>query len=139
MSQNAIVKKVVRDGVVEVSLLRQLECGLSCSSCEGCTAKPKDEILALASDPIGTHPGDVVEVEMTQGSSIGAAMLVYLVPCVTLLLGYLVGKALGLSEGPSIGVGAVGLVLGFLPARIADRAIRSRETPEFTVMKLRGV
>ena len=34
MSQNAIVKKVVHPGVVEVSLMRQMECGLSCSSCE---------------------------------------------------------------------------------------------------------
>ena len=29
MSQNAIVKKVVHPGVVEVSLMRQMECGLS--------------------------------------------------------------------------------------------------------------
>ena len=28
MSQNAIVKKVVHPGVVEVSLMRQMECGL---------------------------------------------------------------------------------------------------------------
>ena len=30
MIQSAIVKKQVREGVVEVSLLRQVECGLSC-------------------------------------------------------------------------------------------------------------
>jgi len=48
MSQNAIVKKVVHPGVVEVSLMRQMECGLSCSSCEGCPQRPKEEILALA-------------------------------------------------------------------------------------------
>ena len=53
MSQNAIVKKVVHPGVVEVSLMRQMECGLSCSSCEGCPQRPKEEILALASDPQG--------------------------------------------------------------------------------------
>ena len=48
MSQNAIVKKVVHPGVVEVSLMRQMECSLSCSSCEGCPQRPKEEILALA-------------------------------------------------------------------------------------------
>ena len=48
MSQNAIVKKVVHPGVVEVSLMRQMECGLSCSSCEGCPQRRKEEILALA-------------------------------------------------------------------------------------------
>ena len=60
MSQNAIVKKVVHPGVVEVSLMRQMECGLSCSSCEGCPQRPKEEILALASDPQGgAKPGDL--------------------------------------------------------------------------------
>ena len=78
MSQNAIVKKVVHPGVVEVSLMRQMECGLSCSSCEGCPQRPKEEILALASDPQGgAKPGDWVEVEPASGSAIGFALLVF--------------------------------------------------------------
>ena len=49
MVQNAIVKKNVREGVVEVSLLRQMECGLHCDgACAGCSQRPKEEILALA-------------------------------------------------------------------------------------------
>ena len=40
MIQSAIVKKQVREGVVEVSLLRQVECGLSCGgNCAGCTGR----------------------------------------------------------------------------------------------------
>lgn len=81
MSQNAIVKKVVHPGVVEVSLMRQMECGLSCSSCEGCPQRPKEEILALASDPQGgAKPGDWVEVEPASGSAIGFALLVFSSP-----------------------------------------------------------
>ena len=39
MVQNAIVKKIVGEGVAEVSLLRQMECGLHCDgACAGCTA-----------------------------------------------------------------------------------------------------
>ena len=64
MVQNAIVKKIVGDGVAEVSLLRQMECGLHCDgACAGCSAKPPQEILALASNSIGARPGDFVEVE----------------------------------------------------------------------------
>ena len=58
MIQNAVVKRIVREGVVEVSLLRQMECGLHCDgACEGCGQKPKEEILALANNTIGllTH------------------------------------------------------------------------------------
>ena len=112
MSQNAIVKKVVHPGVVEVSLMRQMECGLSCSSCEGCPQRPKEEILALASDPQGgAKPGDWVEVEPASGSAIGFALLVFFLPCVFLLGGYLIGRLLGLGDGGSIGMAAAGLVL----------------------------
>ena len=77
MNQSAIVKKEVRSGVVEVSLLRQVECGLSCGGdCAGCMQKPQGEILALASNPIGAKPGERVEVEATSGSSIGIALLI---------------------------------------------------------------
>ena len=120
MSQNAIVKKVVHPGVVEVSLMRQMECGLSCSSCEGCPQRPKEEILALASDPQGgAKPGDWVEVEPASGSAIGFALLVFFLPCVFLLGGYLIGRL---------------LVLGFVPAVLINRTITRRKTPEFTVL-----
>ena len=64
MVQNAIVKDIVKEGVVRVSLMRQMECGMHCDgACAGCSQKPTEEILALASDTIGTNPGDFVEVE----------------------------------------------------------------------------
>ena len=43
MVQNAIVKKIIKEGVVEVSLLRQLECGLHCDgACAGCSQQMHD-------------------------------------------------------------------------------------------------
>ena len=48
MNQSAIVKKEIREGLAEVSLLRQVECGLSCggncASChQHCSDKEKQE------------------------------------------------------------------------------------------------
>ena len=92
MVQNAVVKKIVGDGVAEVSLLRQMECGLHCDgACAGCTQRPKEEILALASNPIGARPGDVVEVEPTGGHNLVTPVVVFLLPCVGLVAGYLPG------------------------------------------------
>lgn len=137
MNQSAIVKKEVREGVVEVSLLRQVECGLSCGGgdCAGCMQKPQGEILALASNPIGAKPGQRVEVEATSGSSIGIALLIFAIPCVFLVLGYLLGQALGMGEMPSVGMAGLGLVVGFLPAVLVNRAITRRQQPEFLILR----
>lgn len=137
MVQNAIVKKIVRDGVAEVSLLRQMECGLHCDgACAGCTAKPPQEILALASNPIGAKPGDVVEVEPTVGHNIGTSVVVFLLPCVGLGVGYVLGQAmLGLGDLAAMGTAVLGLAVGFVPAYLLNRSMTRSAAPEFSILK----
>jgi len=105
LNQYALVKKRLKEDVIQISLLRQTECGLkeSCGgNCAGCVQQPQGELLATASDPIGVQPGERVEVEPTTGHSIGLSLVVFALPCVFLGLGYLVGQALGLGEGASV-------------------------------------
>ena len=131
------MKKIVRDGVAEVSLLRQMECGLHCDgACAGCTAKPPQEILALASNAIGARPGDFVEVEPSGKRNISTSVVVFLLPCVGLGLGYSLGlSVLRLGELTSLLTAAVGLAAGFLPAFLMDRAITRSQAPEFAILK----
>lgn len=140
MVQNAIVKKIVREGVAEVSLLRQMECGLHCDgACAGCSAKPPQEILALASNGIGAVPGDFVEVEPSGGHGISPSVAVFLLPCVGLGLGYVLGtNVLHLGELAALLPAAVGLAAGFLPAVLMDRAITRSHAPEFAILKRLG-
>ncbi len=137
MVQNAIVKKIVRDGVAQVSLLRQMECGLHCDgACAGCTQRPTEEILALASNPIGAKPGDMVEVEPTGGHNISTSVVVFALPCVGLVLGYLAGDSLfHLGEGLSILAALAGLLVGFIPAVLLNRSILKSQAPEFAILK----
>lgn len=137
MVQNAIVKKIVREGVAEVSLLRQMECGLHCDgACAGCTAKPPQEILALASNGIGAEPGDFVEVEPAGGRNISASVAVFLLPCVGLGLGYALGMSvLRLDEIASLLTAAAGLAAGFVPAFLMNRSIARSAAPEFAILK----
>ena len=137
MSQNAIVKRIVAPGVAEVSLMRQMECGLSCKSCEGCAQRPTDELLALASNQVGAVQGNIVEVESTAGSSIGISLLVFLLPCIALVLGYVAGSLLGLSEGGAVAAAFVGLIVGFIPAVLLNRAVLRRKKPEFDILAIR--
>ena len=137
MVQNAIVKKIVRDGVAEVSLLRQMECGLHCDgACAGCTAKPPQEILALATNSIGAEPGDLVEVEPSVGHNIGTSVVVFLLPCVGLGAGYVLGQALlNLGDLAAMGTAVLGLVAGFVPAFLLNRAMTRSTAPEFSILK----
>lgn len=95
MSQNAIVKKVVHPGVVEVSLMRQMECGLSCSSCEGCPSAPRRRSWPWPLIRRGGQAGGLGGGGAASGSAIGFALLVFFLPCVFLLGGYLIGRLLG--------------------------------------------
>lgn len=137
MIQNAVVKKIVGDGVAEVSLLWQMECGLHCDgACAGCTQKPTEEILALASNPIGAQPGDHVEVEPASGHNIAMSVVVFLLPCVGLGLGYAAGQSLlHLSEGTAMLTALAGLAVGFVPAVLLNRAILRSQKPEFSILK----
>ena len=99
------------------------------------TAVQARELLALASDPIGTRPGERVEVEPSTGHSIALSVLVFALPCVFLALGYILGKALGMGDLPSVGMAGIGLIVGFLPAVWVNRAITRRQTPEFVILK----
>ena len=136
MNQSAIVKKEIREGLAEVSLLRQVECGLSCGgNCASCMQKPQGEILALASNPIGAKPGEVVEVAAAEVGGIGPAILVFAVPCICLALGYLLGQALGFGEMPSVGMAALGLLVGFIPAALVNRAMTRKPGPEFVILR----
>ena len=137
MVQNAIVKKIVGEGVAEVSLLRQMECGLHCDgACAGCTAKPPQEILALASNGIGAKPGDFVKVEPSSGHNFSTSIVVFLLPCVGLGLGYALGlNVLRLGELTSMITAALGLAAGFLPAVVMNRAITQSSAPEFAILK----
>ena len=109
MVQNAIVKKFIEENVVEVSLLRQMECGLHCDGqCQGCGQKPTEEILALASTAIAAKPGDHVEVGPASGHNMSISFVVFLLPCIALALGYVVGQnLLGLSETAALGTAVV--------------------------------
>ena len=137
MVQNAIVKKIVRDGLAEVSLLRQMECGLHCDgACTGCSARPPEEILAIASNGIGAKPGDFVEVEPSSGYNIRASAAVFFLPCLGLGLGYALGLyVLHLNELTAMLTAALGLAAGFVPAVLMNRAMSKSQIPEFTILK----
>ena len=139
MVQNAFVKRIISDDVVEVSLLRQTECGLHCNgsgSCESCGQKPTEDILATASNDIGAKLGDVVEVEPYTGHNLTASFIVFVLPCLGLALGYLIGQSVfHMGEGMALLAAAAGLVISFIPAFLLNRSMSKHKAPEFRILK----
>ena len=129
---NAVVREVVADGSVRVALLRNKECS-SCDKCGICGAQGGAELFATAFNPVGARAGDLVEVESTAGSPMLIALLVYALPCVGLVLGYLLGQALHFGEMTSVLFALGGAVAGFLPAVAVNRYVSGRNAPEFVI------
>lgn len=133
MTQNAVITELVSPGLVRVSLKRQTACGSGCPSCKGCVAQQPEDIIALAEDNIGLDLGEWVELESNAGNSISISLMVYFLPCVTMLIGYMVGRYVGWGEGASLLPALLGIFVGFMPAKNLDRKISRQNTAEFVV------
>jgi len=61
---------------------------------------------------------------------------VFLLPCIGLGAGYVLGQSLlNLGDMTAIGTAVLGLVAGFVPAFLANRAISRNQAPEFNILK----
>ena len=83
-----------------------------------------------AIDRFGARVGDEVEVEVPQGADVRAGIIVYVLPVVALLGGYVLGNLAGAAANlPPDTTGAVGAVAGIsaglLLLRIGGRAAAS--------------
>lgn len=93
MRQTVRVVENLKGGLCTVELRRESACGGNCHSCGGC-ASPNETIVAKAVNSIGANPGDMVVVETDRNVIFGIAALVYILPVVLLILGYILGQLL---------------------------------------------
>ena len=101
MTQDAVVTKLLPDGMAEVAVARTTACGGSCGSCESCIFQ--GEIKTLARNLIDAVPGQKVVIASRSSAVFGAAALVYIMPIALFILGYALAYLAGASEGASQG------------------------------------
>ena len=111
---------VASEGAVDV----RVSGGSACESCGACCRVDRDGVtIEGALDSLGATVGDEVEVEIPEGADTRAGLIVFIVPAVGLLAGYLggylVAQALGFT--PDLG-GAVGAVAAIVAALLVLRA-----------------
>jgi len=110
MTQDAIVTKFLPDDMAEVVVTRMTACGSNCGNCESCVFQ--SELKTPAKNLIGAKPGQRVVIESRSSKIYRAALLVYIVPIVLMVLGYVLGSLLGGSQGICILCSFLGLVTG---------------------------
>ena len=109
MTQDAVVTRVLPDGMAEVVVARTTACGSNCGNCESCIFQ--NELKTLARNIIGARPGQKVVIESKSSTVFSAAAMVYVMPIVLFLLGYAAAYLLGAGEGLCVLVSFAALVL----------------------------
>lgn len=124
MTQIATVTALpdVPGGPVELTVKRQTACGHSCDGCGGCAGK-SSELVVRAACGIPVALGDQVEV-YSGNQVLGLAALVYALPIVLFLLGYLIPG--NLAEPWRYACGGLGFLLGLGSSVVCDRGMKRK-------------
>ncbi len=132
MTNDAIVTKLMPNNTAEVMVTRLTACGGNCGSCEGCVCG--NEVRAIANNPLGAKPGQKVLIESQSSKVFGAVALVYIMPIVLFLAGYLAAAAIGASEGVCIAVSFGALLLSAVILVVSQK--RKKEKITFNIIKI---
>lgn len=133
MTQDAVVTKLLPNGMAEVAVARTTACGGSCGSCESCIFQ--SEIKTLARNLIDAVPGQKVVIESRSSTVFGAAALVYIMPIVLFLLGYALAYLAGATEGVCILVSFLALILSAVILVLSQRQKKNRQAFTFDIIR----
>ena len=129
MQQRAKVISCNPDGTARVSVLRQSACSGDCHKCSGCGAQ-EQTMLFTANNPINARTGDLVTVEAASGPVLKAAAVLYMLPLVLFIGGYLVGMQweLGGLTGGLAFLLSIGIVVAY------DRLVMKKKNTVYTII-----
>ena len=130
MEQLVRVQKINADGTAQVLHLRQSACSGDCHKCSGCGAV-QQKMLLTAQNPIGARPGQTVVLRSETAPVLAAAAVLYMLPLVLFVAGYLLGLSLWSSGGLS---GLAGFLLGLAAAIVYDRLVMRKRNTIYTII-----
>ena len=123
MEQTVRVRCLLPDGMAEVVRIRESACSGECHKCSGCGAA-QQKVLLVARNPIGAQPGDMVVVSSETKTVLKAAAVLYMLPLVLFIVGYLLGESLW-QRGGLVSICAV--VLCTVLIKLYDRRLAKKE------------
>lgn len=115
------VVDTIPDQKIKVKLTRHS----SCDKCGACGMGAKPEICFLMDNQIGAKEGDRVLLRMQSGNLYKAAFLVYTVPLIMLILGFVIGNNLAQNFKFNVSVSEnFGIFSGFIFMAVTYTTIR---------------
>lgn len=122
MEQIVKVCHVMEDGTAQVVKMRESACSGDCHKCAGCGAA-REMLVLNAKNPIGAKPGDKVVLRSDSAPVLQAAAILYILPLILFLAGYLLGEAFW---GKGMVLGLCALALSLIPVRWANRYLTKK-------------
>ena len=129
MQRKATVQALLPDGRAELAVQRESACSGDCHHCGGCGTVGQT-LRLTAENPIGAQKGDIVYIASKSAPVLWAATLVYALPLLLFLTGYLLSMRLG---AWAAAIGAGGFLLGLLPAFAYNRHVR-KQPPVYSII-----
>ena len=129
MQQRVKVRSCDPNGTAQVMVLRQSACSGDCHKCSGCGAA-EQTVIFTAQNPIGAKPGDLVTVEAASGPVLKAAAVLYMLPLVLFIGGYLLGMQWHLGGL----TGLLAFALGIGGAIAYDRLVMKKKNTVYTII-----
>lgn len=110
MTENGVVKKVERDLAWVITVK-----GEQCAGCTACKSFGQGSFEVVALNKRGAKPGDNVEIEINPKHVVKYAVIVFMLPVLSLIIGYFLGSSyltsIGLSSETAGIFGSLGLLL----------------------------
>lgn len=124
MEQTVKVRRLLPGDMAEVVRIRESACSGDCHKCAGCGSSSQTMIFT-AHNAIGARVGDQVIVTSDTAAVLKGAAIVYVLPLITFLAGYIIGENLW---GRGILCSILGFLLGMLPIKLYDRHLAKTGT-----------
>ena len=135
MTQDAVVTKVFPNGMAEVVVARGTACGSPCGTGEGCVFQ--NALKAFAKNSVHAKPGEKVVIESLSSRIFGAAFIVYIVPMLVFVIGYIIAASCGLSEGMSVLCSFIAFCAAVAVIVVYQRRSKRKNPIKFEIVKLR--
>ena len=129
MQQLVRVWEVYEDGTAQVVCFRESACSGDCHKCAGCGAV-KQTVMFRAVNAINARPGQMVTVTAESAPVLRAAAVLYLMPILLFVVGYLLGIA---CWDAGVLCGGIGFLTGILLAVVYDRLVMKKRETVYTI------